>query len=209
MIRVLKPAKLITVFTIFLTLLFVFTTVVAAYHVRIPRVLPVHDATPAASKKEQIQQKLSEVKLKICESVESRIKTRSTGMATRAENMTTRFTKIADRVEEYYTNKLLPKGAVVENYDALVANVAAHEADVNNAVANTQSTISSFDCEANNPKGQLTQFKDEMKKVITALKEYRTSVVDLLVAVRTKAKNIKSPSATSSAQPATGSAEPE
>lgn len=208
-----KPAKLITVFTIFLTLIFVFTTVVAAHHVRVPRVLHEEDTTSSASKKEEKQalkqEKLNAVKLKVCEKVEARLKKRSVNIATKADKMADRFSRIAERVKEYYTNKLLPKGVTIDNYDALVADIAAHEAVANNAVANVKSSSSSFDCDANDPKGRLAQFKDEVKGVIAALKDYRETVVNLIVAVRTKAKNIKSPGATESAQPATGSAEPE
>lgn len=209
MVRVLKPAKLITVFTIFLTLLFVFTTVVGASHFSVPRVLNEVDSTPSATKKELAKDKLNEVKLKICERVGSRIKTNSTRMATRADKMTDRFSIIAERVKEYYTNKLLTKGVTIDNYDALVADIAAHEAAANNAVANAKSSSSSFDCEANDPKGRIAQFKDEMRSVIVELKGYRKSIVDLVVIVRTKGKNIKSPGAAESAEPATGSAGPE
>ena len=84
-----------------------------------------------------------------------------------------------------------------------MADVAAHEAAVNDALANSQSGISSFDCDATDPKGRLDNFKVDMKAVIVALKEYRTSIVNLLVAVRTKGKNIKTSEATGSAEPTT------
>lgn len=207
MIRVLKPARLITVVTISLILLFAFSSVVGAHHFSVSRVLHGKDATSSASKKEEKQAlkqaKLEAKKLQICEKMESKIKKRSVKMVTKAENMVTRFDKIAHRVEDYYTDKLLPKGAVVDNYEALVADVAAHEAAVNDAVATAQSGTSSFDCDANDPKGRLGNFRVDMKSVIAALKDYRTTVVDLLVAVRTKGKNIKSPGATSSAEPTT------
>lgn len=207
MIRVLKPAKLITVVTIFLISLFVFSSVVGAHHFSVSRVLHGEDATSSASKKEEKQvlkqAKLEAKKLQICEKVESKIKNRSVKMVTKAESMVTRFGKIATKVKDYYTNKLLPKGGTIDNYEALVADVAAHEAAVNDAVANAQSGISSFDCDANDPKGRLGNFKVDMQEVKTALKDYRTTIVDLLVAVRTKGKNIKSPGATSSAEPTT------
>lgn len=207
MIRVLKPAKLITAVTISLILIFAFSSVVGAHHFSVSRVLNETDATSSASKKEEKkalrQEKLEVKKLKVCERVESKINKRSVKMVTKAENMITRFDKISGKVKDYYTNKLLPKGGTIDNYEALVADVAAHEAAVNDAVANAQSGISSFDCDANDPKGRLSNFKVDMKSVIAALKDYRTTVVNLLVAVRTKGKNIKSPGATSSAEPTT------
>ena len=207
MIRVLKPAKLITAVTIFLILLFAFSSIVSARHFSITHVKSHKDATSSASKKEERkalrEEKLEAKKLQICERVESKIENRSVKMVNKEENMVTRFDKIATKVKDYYTDKLLPKGGTIDNYDALVADVAAHEAAVNDAVATAQSGTSSFDCDANDPKGRLGNFKVDMKSVITSLKEYRTSVVNLLVAVRTKGKNIKSPGATSSAEPTT------
>ncbi|MDP2721058.1 MAG: hypothetical protein Q8O75_03910 [bacterium] len=176
------------------------------------KVLTAKDASPSAAnkdKKQEIQQKLDAVKLKVCQKREAAIRKRSSKLAIRAENMTTRFNKIASRVEEYYTNRLVPKGVTVENYDAIVADIENKEAAVNNAVANAKMAISSFSCDADNPKGKLADYHDSMKAVIAALKEYRTSVVNLIVAVRTKGKNIKSPGASNSAQPATSSAENE
>ena len=213
MISVLKPAKFITAVTVLLILLFAFSTVVSARHFSVSRVFNDNsNATSSASKKEERtalkQEKLEARKLKFCEKVESRINTRSVKMVTKAESMITRFDKIAGKVKDYYTNKLLPKGGTIDNYDALVADVAAHEAAVNEVVANAQSGISSFDCEANDPKGQLHNFKVDMKAVITTLKDYRKSVVNLLVAVRTKGKNIKTSEATGSSEPATSSASP-
>jgi hypothetical protein len=46
-----------------------------------------------------------------------------------------------------------------------------------------------------------------MKGVIGALQGYKKTVINLLVAVKTKGKNIKSPVATESAKPATPSAD--
>lgn len=213
MISVLKPAKFITAVTVLLILLFAFSTVVSARHFSVSRVLNDNsNATSSASKKEERtalkQEKLEARKLKFCEKVESRINKRSVKMVTKAESMITRFDNIAGKVKDYYTNKLLPKGGTIDNYDALVADVAAHEAAVNEAVANAQSGISSFDCDANDPKGRLDNFRVDMKTVITALKDYRTSVINLLVAVRTKGKNIKTSEATGSSEPATSSASP-
>ena len=49
------------------------------------------------------------------------------------------------------------------------------------------------------PKSHLKEFKDDMKAAISALKNYKKSVVNLIVSVRTKGENLKDPVATSSA----------
>lgn len=214
-----KPVKLITIFSILLVSLFVLTTVVGAYFPPRSRVLHAEDAaTHSAKVKERVKERLEKLtekfearlearKEKLCDRVEAKITKRSEQLVNRAHRMTDRFDKIAERVEEYYTEKLFPQGATIDNYDALVADIAVKGAAVDEALANADAAIDEFECDGDTPKGVLTLFRDDMKSVITALKDHRTAVVNLIVAVRTKGKNIKSPGATSSAQPATGSSE--
>ena len=222
-----NPTKFLTVLlSLFLVFSFVFATSVSA---RIlferPRVLHEQDeATSSATKREQAKQRvhdrleklkekfearLEARKEKLCERVEAKITKRSEQLVNRANRMTDRFDKIAERVKEYYTEKLIPPGATIDNYDALVADVTAKGAAVDEALANAGSSIDEFDCNGDTPKGILALFRGDMRSVIAALKDHRTAVVNLIVAVRTKGKNIKSPGATESAEPATGSAEPE
>ena len=205
---------------------FVFATSASArFMYERPRVLHEQDeATSSATRRDQIKQKvhdrleelkekfearLEARKEKLCERVEAKITKRSEQLVNRAHRMTDRFDKIAERVEEYYTEKLVPQGATINNYDALVADVAAKGEAVDGALENAGSSIDEFDCSGDTPKGILTLFRGDMRSVIAALKDHRTAVVNLIVAVRTKGKNIKSPGATESAEPATGSAEPE
>ncbi len=222
MIRILRPAKLLTFLTIFVVFAFVFTSFASAIYGLSPKLPHNEGATSSATKdeikervqdridnlKEKFEARLEEKKKKICERVEARINKRSDRLVTRAERMTDRFDKIADKVKDYYTDKLVPKGVTIDNYDALVADIATKGAAVDEVVATAKAAISEFDCDGDSPKGVLSLFRGDMKTVITALKDYRTSVVNLLVAVRTKGKNIKSPGATGSSEPATGSASP-
>jgi len=222
-----NPTKFLTVFlSLFLVFSFVFTaSVFARFEFERPRVLHGEDqATSSATKREQALQRVHdrleklqekfEARLearaeRLCERVEAKITKRSDQLVNRAHRMTDRFDKIAERVKEYYTEKLIPLEATIDNYNALVADVTAKGVAVDEALENAESSIDEFDCNGDTPKGVLTLFREDMKSVIAALKEHRTAVVNLIVAVRTKGKNIKSPGATESAEPATGSAQPE
>ena len=61
-----------------------------------------------------------------------------------------------------------------------------------------QADAANFTCTGDNPKAQLTQYKTDMQAVIRGLKEYRTAVRNLIVAVRTlpSLKSTATPSAT-------------
>ena len=130
------------------------------------------------------EQKLTEAKLKACQNRENAIQTRSKQLTKTAENMLTTFDKIAERVEQYYTAKVVPSGKTVADYDALVADIAAKKQTVQTDLDKATADATAFSCTGNDPKGQLTQFRTDMQTIKKDLKEYRTAIKNLIVAVR-------------------------
>lgn len=130
------------------------------------------------------KEKLAAAKLNVCQKIEASIQKRSTKMATRSANMQKVFDSIAARVETYYTDKVLPRGQTVTNYDSLVANIATKKTEVATEVTTAQTDATNFSCSTADPKGQMTVFREDMQAVIAALKDYRTSIKNLIVAVR-------------------------
>jgi len=122
--------------------------------------------------------------VRACQARESAIKTRMTRLTNLAANMETKFDSIAGRVKNYYTSKVLPSGKTVANYDSLVANIATQKTAVASALTQAQANINSFNCASGNAKAQLTQFRQDMQAVKSTLKDYRTSIKNLIVAVR-------------------------
>ncbi len=98
--------------------------------------------------------------------------------------MEEKFDVIAKRVEDYYTSKVVPSGKTVANYASLVADIQTKKGAVQTALTQAQTNAASFACTSDDPKGQMTQFKDDMRTVKAALKDYRTSIKNLIVAVR-------------------------
>lgn len=206
-----RPAKLITFLTFLITFLFVFTTIATTFAYSQGRVLQETDtATDSAKKKpkgrDKLENRLSQIKLKVCEKREASIQKRSTRLVAKAENIQKRFDRIAEKVDTYYIDVLMLKDVEIENYDELLANVEENRVAAATKLGAAESTASNFTCEGEDPKDQVKQFRTDMKGVISALKGYKKAVVNLIVAVRTKAKNIKAPVATGSAEPATDSA---
>lgn len=134
-------------------------------------------------RKQQAVDRLSETKLKVCQSKETAIKKRSTHMGNLANTMITKFDSIATRVETYYTSKVIPGGKTVANYDDLVADIQNKKDAVQTALTQAQASANSFTCDSNNPREQALQFRKDVLTVIGALKDYRTSVKNLIVAV--------------------------
>ncbi len=148
----------------------------------------VRESTDTPSKweerKQQTIDRLTETKLKVCQSKETAIKNRAIHMGDLANTMIGKFDSITTRVETYYTSKVIPSGKTVANYDSLVTDIQTKKDAVQTALTQAQASANSFTCDSNNPREQALQFRNDIKEVISALKEYRTSIKNLIIAVR-------------------------
>ena len=207
----LKTAKPVSLLVIALTFLFVFSSLVSAIYFPLPRIKGETVATPSAQAKgktrDKLKNRLTEVKLKVCKKKESVIKKRSTKLVQRAENIQSRFDRIVTRADEFYVEKVVPKAGEIKGYGKLLDRIEETRAAVASSLGLAKSSANNFNCEGINPKEQIKQFRSDMQVVIIALKDYKKAVIDLLVAVKTKGKNIKTPTATESAEPTTGPTE--
>ena len=134
----------------------------------------------AQTKVSETKQRLEGKKLQACEAREKRIDATMEQMTKRGQTHIAVFTKISDRVQVFYAEK----GRTVENYDALVAAVQAKKLAAEQAVSGAQSVGEVFSCTGDNPKIASTEFREAHKVQVAALKEYRTAVKNLIVAVK-------------------------
>lgn len=141
-------------------------------------------AVTSPNSRQSASAKLTDTKLKMCQARENGIKQRSTRLAQLVTTMEETFDKIAARVKDYYNSKVVPAGKTVSNYPSLVADIQTKKDAVAAALTKAQNDASTFSCSNDDPKGQITQFRVDMQAVKTALKDYRTSVKNLIVAVR-------------------------
>ena len=130
------------------------------------------------AKKAEAKEKLTDKRLDACKKREARINTIVDKTASQAEKHLGVFEKIEERVKTFYVDKQLS----VENYDTLTAAVdEKHTAAV---AAIDELKANDFSCDttdASNPAGlmkELAQSKND------ALKEYRTALKDLIVAIK-------------------------
>ena len=135
-------------------------------------------------RKQKVQNRLTEVKLKMCQGKETAIKNRATHLGDLANKMIEKFDAITGRVKEYYTSKVIPSGKTLANYDSLVSDIQTKKEAVQTALTQAQTNVSGFSCDGDAPKEQMTQFREDMQAGKTALKEYRTSIKNLIVAIR-------------------------
>jgi ABC-type transporter Mla subunit MlaD len=118
-----------------------------------------------------------------CQAREASVKNRMTHLSQLATTMESKFDRHAQKVEDYYTNKVIPSGKTVANYNELVTAIQTQKTAVQNALATAQTDANSFSCTSGTAKEQVRQFREDMQAVKQALKAYRTSIKDLIVAV--------------------------
>jgi len=124
--------------------------------------------------------KLTERKLAMCQKRERVVKQIMNRIVTRGERHLEVFNKISERVQAFYTDK----GKTLDNYNELVSDVGAKKTNAEAALDAIKADAEAFKCDDNNPKGVGSAFKTDLKAAHQALKEYRTSIKDLLVGVK-------------------------
>jgi len=137
-----------------------------------------------AARKDMRIARLDTSRLNVCKTKEKVITNRLDSLIKLVGTQETVFDKIAARVETFYSEKVLSAGKTVSNYDSLVADIAAKKSAVDTSLATAKTNAGNFSCTADNPKGDLTQFRTDIQAVKSALKDYRTSIRNLIVAIK-------------------------
>lgn len=140
-------------------------------------------AAKTASPRAKAQERVENAKLKTCQNRQAKIESRMASLIRFAENMMEKFDSISTRVQNFYTNKVLPRGKTAPNYDALVADVMAKKDIVADTLTEAQASLDSFTCDTDSPRNLYNQFKTDMQAVKRALHAYRTSIKNLILGV--------------------------
>lgn len=129
-------------------------------------------------KKAEAQQRLDERRKDTCERREQRINAITDRSVVQAKKQLGVFQKIEDRVKTFYEEKR----NMADNYEALAAEADVKEAAAVAAIEATGSV--ELDCDIEGEQRQVgTYMKELVRSHQTALKEYRTAIKNLIVAV--------------------------
>ncbi len=134
----------------------------------------------AAARRDALQVKLDAVHLKACQDRQNAITRIMANIVERGTNQIDVFNTIAERVEAFYTDK----GKTLAGYDDLVTAVNDAKTKAQTDLDTMQSSSTSFDCTADNPKGMGSLFLTNLKTEIEDLQAYRTAIKDLIVGVK-------------------------
>ena len=122
--------------------------------------------------------KLAERRLEVCEKRQTRINTVFDNATERNKKQLAVFQAIEEKVKAFYVDKNLTS----EGYDAAAA--AADEKEAAAVAAIEASTEVSFDCTSTDAAKPGSVIKQAMSVRHAALKEYRTAIKDLILAVK-------------------------
>ncbi len=132
------------------------------------------------TQREAAKTRLTDAKLRACEKRQTAISNIMKRISNRGQKQIDLFSGIAERTQAFYEKK----GKTLSNYDALVADVAAKKESAQDAVAMIAAHGTEFSCDSDDPKGSVTGFREHQQQAIAALKEYKTSVKNLIVGVK-------------------------
>lgn len=122
-----------------------------------------------------------------CQTREKAIKQQLNHLIQLATSIQTKFNQIVQRTQNYYNSSVVPSGKSVPNHDQLMANIQTKKTAVQTALDTARADTNDFSCESDSPKNLLRKFHTDMQTVKQALKDYRTSIRNLIVAVRSVA----------------------
>lgn len=134
--------------------------------------------TKVTTMREARQEKLDAKRLDVCQKRQERINSIVSKSVEQSTKHLATFQKIEERVTQFYIDKSL----TVTNFDELVATVDEKEAA---AIASIDiSAETTFDCETTDGSNPGSIVRDLVRSQHQALKEYRTAIKDLIVAVK-------------------------
>ncbi len=145
-------------------------------------------ASQAAERKVEVEARLTDARLRACQNRQTVITNIMTRISDRGQKQLDLFSGIATRVENFYTSK----GKILSNYATLVADVNAKQSAAQLAVNAVKSSSTAFTCDGTNPMGVADSFKSMLKIEISSLNDYKTSIKNLIVGV----KSVESQTAT-------------
>jgi hypothetical protein len=144
-----------------------------------PLLTPAEDRRPLASPSGMMK-RLADEKLRRCVAVSKNITMRSQNMVRTVAELQNKFMSIVEGVKAYYVKN----GLKLSNYDELVVSIDTNNRLIEQHMTAAQEDVSQFSCNGENPSAQLKKLEVDIHLVLNALKEYRNTIRNLIVAIK-------------------------
>ncbi len=120
-----------------------------------------------------------EQRQKTCGNIKNAVDRKLTAFNNNADRHLSRLDSVFTKLKDFQTANNLP----VSNYDALVAAATAKQTAATEAVASLKLVGTTLDCSSSDPAAMLSSTKVAAKNARDALKDYRKSLKDIVVAL--------------------------
>jgi nickel-dependent lactate racemase len=131
-------------------------------------------------KKTEVKQHTQEQRQKACEARKTNLSKRMSNALKHAKKHQQTFDKIYARVKDFVDSK----GLTVENYDSLTSAVDTAKSDSTASISALESLDVDVDCTSQNVATSVSNFQQAVKSTRDSLKTYRSSITDLIKAVK-------------------------
>lgn len=138
------------------------------------------EAKERQAQRQQVGEKLSAAKQKVCQTRQTVIGNVMTRINDRGQRRLDLINAISTKVQDFKSTKNL----TVADYDTLVSAVETSKATAQTAVDAVKNTQVEFKCDGNDPKGVGSAYQAAVKVQNDALKAYRDAVKDLVAAIK-------------------------
>jgi len=132
------------------------------------------------TERQSVKTRTTALRQKACEVRQKSIDTRTGNFATAAQRHLDVFNSIFTKVQTFHDNKKLN----VANYTTLVAAATAKQTAAQAAVTTLKALNVQLDCTQPDPAAAVATIKQAVGNARTALQAYRTSLKDLIVALK-------------------------
>lgn len=118
-------------------------------------------------------------RVKTCQNIQKAVNNKLKAFDNHADRYLTRLNGVFTKLQNFQSEKNLP----VANYDTLVATATQKQTDATVAVEALKSLGSTLDCTSSDPAGLLASVKSGASDTRDALKDFRTALKNIVVAL--------------------------
>ena len=122
-------------------------------------------------------------KIDTCISQEENIKTDMLNIIDLSNLIVSKFDKISNLTNDFYTTKLIPQGKTLSNYNDLYQAVSDKRALAILSVQKAQKDVNSFSCQSKTIKDNLNNFKNDIQTAKQSIVDYQSALKVLVSAL--------------------------
>ncbi len=120
------------------------------------------------------------IKLRACQSQETQMRADFVNIINLSENMSQKLDIISSKIMAVYNSLPPAKKAQLTQVSQIAQAIQAKRTNLANLITNAKSQAALISCTGSNPTGQVNILENQMKQIFSLLKDYKTSLKNLI-----------------------------